>query len=764
MRRTTHVLIIGGLLILSYFSLSPSLSPLSSFDPRGALPTWIDDVYLQFDSLRTDLSDYRWPTDAGRKMSSGFASFRTMHFHAGIDLSTNGRTGYRVFASRGGFVSRIFVSPYGYGKMLHVRHPDGFTTVYAHLQRFNAEIDSFVREEQYRKETYSLDLTFEEETFPVAQGATIAYTGDTGVGPAHFHFEIRDEHMNPVNPLLAPEFAEAVADNRFPEFQQASFSPLDHAARVEGKAETAVLAVRNPRRNVFTFPRMIHLTGAIGISIKGSDQTNATWQRTNVYRYELFLDSTLLFTSTMDRFSAKETEQIALHYDWTLLKAGDGRYQKLFLEPGNQLPLYSRLPERSGVLVTSDFPPGEHEIRILATDIAGNTSELSGRVFFDDPPAIDVTMVEQKFVLTSPSTSPLRSISVASKTPGSGRWRTTTYDPSTLASAGDGYVLPVDPESPRLFKILARDDRGSQSYPVFFAPRDSRSSNTSLKITKEFIRDFVVVTVSSHLPFTLRPSVWLVDGEQRNLLDLHASDERTYFGTFPLKGIKGGAVRIEAGSMVNGTAVEGFDEFSIFPITPEEGGSIVAGEGEFMLDFKAHGVYQPLYCRVEKTDDGYSVFPKDVLLNLGATVYYRPPQPADVSRIGLYYADAEGYGLLSTTMDEGMLKGKIRNLLGDFAVRADSLPPVISNISVRVSGRRLRFTARMRDAGSGISASRIRVTLNDQLLIAEYDPYAHLVKFDEEYPLSGGTHVLRVEAGDRMGNHSSQSKTFRLNR
>src|SRR5512134_1440768 len=140
MRTVAHGVVLCSLLALAYSFLSSSFSPLSDYEPAGRLPDRIDDVYLNFDSLRTDLRDYAWPTDASRKMSSAFASFRTMHFHAGIDVSTNGRTGYKVFASRDGFVSRISVSPYGYGKLLHVRHPDGFTTVYAHLKGFSREI------------------------------------------------------------------------------------------------------------------------------------------------------------------------------------------------------------------------------------------------------------------------------------------------------------------------------------------------------------------------------------------------------------------------------------------------------------------------------------------------------------------------------------------------------------------------------------------------------------------------------------------------
>jgi len=761
MDRATNVLVLCGFLALAYFFLSSSFSPLSGFDPVGNLPDRIDDVYLNFDTLRTDLADYRWPTDASRKMSSAFASFRTMHFHAGIDVSTNGRTGYRVFASRDGYISRISVSPYGYGKMLHVKHHDGFTTVYAHLGGFNEEIEAYVREQQYGNGHYGIEAEFDKARFPVAKGAVIAYTGDTGIGPAHFHFEIRDERMNPVNPLLCPDFASTISDTRYPEFQQVSFAPYDYASRVNGSAAPVVHDVRRIGNRKYALSRVVHIDGSAGISVKGSDQADATWQRSNIYRYELYLDSTLLFTATHDRFSAKETEQIAIHYDWSLLQSGEGRFQKLFLEPGNNLPLYSRLPERAGVLSSEAFSRGEHQLRIIASDIAGNTSELTAHIVFEDPPSIDVRKIEKRFVLIPQSTTDLQSITIGSRLPGRKNWKLTTYDPSTLDSAGGGLILPIDADSPQHLRIMARDGEGSQSYPVFFAPVVSRSSNTSLTLKKEFIRDYLLVTITSHLPFTLRPSVWIVEQQRRTLLDISAADERTYVGTIPLSFVQGGTLRLEANGMVNGAAVEAYDEFSIFPIVPEEGGTIVAGNGEFVVDFPAYGVYQPLYCRVEKKDDGYSVLPRDVLLNLGASVYYRSPAGEAPVNLGLYHSETGGFDLLSTTLEGEMLKGRVRNLLGDFTIREDAQAPVITNVRVRASKNRLTVTARLIDYRSGVAANSIRMTLDDRLLIASFDPYNHTLKFDEPISVQKGSHVLRIEADDKMGNKAVASKSFR---
>ncbi|MBI2619462.1 MAG: peptidoglycan DD-metalloendopeptidase family protein [Ignavibacteriales bacterium] len=763
MRRPGTHAAVGVLIVLAFFLLSVSVSPLSRPDSGpGDLPDWMDDVYLHFDSLRTDLSDYTWPTDASRTMSSAFGEFRKTHFHAGIDLSTRGRKGYKVFASRSGYVARILVSPVGYGKMLQVRHEDGFTTVYAHLQQFNDEINRYVRDHQYQAERYSVDLRPEPGQFPVEKGAVIAYTGDTGVGPPHFHFEIRDERMNPVNPLLAAGFDEAVTDTRHPEFLQLSFAPFRHTGRVNGTARPVIVDARHRGNHFYTIPQIVRLNGPIGLSVKATDRVNASWHRNGVYHYELYLDSVLIFTSKLDRFSARESEQIALHYDWPMVLAGEGRFQKLYLEPGNRLPLYSRHPEKSGVLETSAFSQGEHELLIVARDIKGNAARLKTTVMFEDPPVLDVRQVDQSYVLVPSARPDLQSITIASKLPGNKRWNLKRLETSRLASTEDGYVLPIDPGDRRIIKVEGNHADGTSSYPVYFAPGVLRETDNSLAIQKEFARDYILMTVSSHLPFSLRPSLWLTNGERKALVDLNATDERTYVGTFPLEAISSEPVRLDANGVVNGASVESFHEFSVFPIIPQDGGVILAGEGEFIAEFPSHGVYQPLYCRVEKTEGGYSLRPHDILLNRGVTVRFRIPAGINTDRSGLFFSHDSELNLLSKRTEGGYFVGKVSRFLGEFSVLEDTVPPSIANVSVRSSHGTLRISFGLHDERSGVDPDKIRMTVDDRLLIGEYSPYHRTVQFSEEFPLQAGVHLLRIESADRLGNSSSVTRSFRV--
>jgi len=759
MGRTTNVISLVVLFGTAALLVSLTLPPVTAVEPIGDIPDWVDDVYLHFDSLRTDLSDYQWPTEASQTMSSAFAEFRRTHFHAGIDISTRGRTGYRVLASRTGYVERIHVSPFGYGKMLQVRHEDGFVTLYAHLKRFDDRIEDYVRGFQYANERYSLDVRPGPEAFVVHKGDVIAFTGATGAGPPHLHFEIRDEHMNPANPLLFPYFAAAVTDTRAPEFRVINLAPFDHTGRINGSPLPISIDARPLGKNKYGVPGTVRLSGAIGLSVRATDRVNATWHNNGVYQYELFLDSTLIYTSKLDRFSSRLTEQIALHYDWPLVEAGEGRFQRLFLEPGNRLPLYARSPEKSGLIETSLYESGYHTLTMVARDVQGNESRLEARVHLDEMPFIDVRKDGDVMVVAPSPQTNLRSITVASRNPGSRTWKRKSYEAAKLSAAADGYIVPVSPDDKRQFKIEAKTATGSVSHPVFFCPPTKTAKSTSLSLKREFVRDYMLATLSSHLPFTIRPSLKVTTGAVNSPVEINAVDERTYVGTIPLSSLSATTVRLDAWGTVNGTDVETADEFSIFPIFPAGGGLIVAGDGEFEIDFPGNGVYQPLFVRIERTETGYAVFPQDVLLNLGADIRYRRPSDAD-GKTGLYYVDDRDVSLLSARHSEGFYTATVTKFLSEFSIRRDTIPPAISSLSVRFSRGVLRVRFGLRDYLSGLNADAIRLTVDDRLLIAELDSDKRQVVFDEPVDLQPGQHVLRVESRDKAGNVATARREF----
>jgi hypothetical protein len=371
------------MLIVAVAFLVNASDPMSAKNPTktvirdGGPTTWIDQVYSPFDTLRTDLSDYIWPTNASTMITSSFADYRRTHLHEGIDISTNNQKGYPVYASRDGYVCRVFISRRGYGKMLTVRHPDGFVTMYAHLQRFIGPLDEYVKKIQKRARRYSLEQDLEPSLFPVSKGDVIAYTGNTGIGSAHLHFELRDSTYNPINPLLLPHVVSALNDQVPPVIQMVAFTPLDRSSKAQGRNKTWTADAHKEGAASYTLSQPVRLSGSIGISVRATDQADGLKYRTGCYRFEMSIDGQVVFSAAKNYITESEPHYVLNYYDRNLLRTKKGRFEKLYIESGNRLPFYSRAPEGSGTIETSDFEPGEHVLKISTWDLTGNESSLT---------------------------------------------------------------------------------------------------------------------------------------------------------------------------------------------------------------------------------------------------------------------------------------------------------------------------------------------------------------------------------------------------
>lgn len=337
----------------------------------------VEEIYAPFDTLRTDLQDYIWPTNASTVITSSFADYRRTHLHEGIDISTNNQKGYPVYAAREGYVSRIFISRRGYGKMLSIRHRDGYVTMYAHLQRFKDPIENYAKQLQKESRKYSLEVDLDSSMFTVSKGDLIAYTGDTGIGSAHLHFEVRDSSSNPINPFLLPQISSAISDLIPPVFHLIAFTPISGTSKIHGRHRVWVGDVQSEGPDSYIVPQAVKLSGSVGISVRVTDQSDVLKYRTGPYRFEMFVDDQLLFSSAKKFLLESESHQVAAYYDRSLLRSMKGRFEKLYIESGNRLSFYNRLPEGAGSIETSQLEPGDHELKIVAWDLAGNESTLT---------------------------------------------------------------------------------------------------------------------------------------------------------------------------------------------------------------------------------------------------------------------------------------------------------------------------------------------------------------------------------------------------
>ncbi|MBQ5575498.1 MAG: M23 family metallopeptidase [Bacteroidales bacterium] len=304
--------------------------------------------------------NYINPMDIPVVLSASFAELRANHFHGGLDISTP-HIGVPVKSVADGYVSRIKVSPYGYGYGLYITHYDGHTTVYGHLSEYAPKIDSVIRKEQYRLQSFDVDYFPDSTLLTVKQGEIVAYSGNTGgsFGP-HLHLEVRDTKTeDPLNPL---EFLEKpVADHRAPTVYGIKVYALDDTSAVNEK----YYELKNIEN------KTVEAYGHIGFGINAVDFFDVGGRPCGVVEVSLYDNDMLVFQSRLDRMPFDKTRYINSFVDFAE-EQSDNRYiQKSFVDPNNALDIYK-------VCKPIIVKPGSlHRIRYELTDFVGNTKKVS---------------------------------------------------------------------------------------------------------------------------------------------------------------------------------------------------------------------------------------------------------------------------------------------------------------------------------------------------------------------------------------------------
>lgn len=299
-------------------------------------------------------------------LAGSFGELRSNHFHSGLDIKTQQRTGLPVVAAADGFVSRINVSNYGYGKALYIQHPNGYTTVYGHLQNFSPEIEAYIKKLQYQKESYEVEVYPPADQLKVSKGQLVANSGNTGgSGGPHLHFEIRDGQQRPMNPLM---FGINIKDTRAPLIKGLYVYPLGEEAHVNGSSKMQKLNLIPQSDGSYTVPK-IDACGTIGFGINTVDQMDGEPNQNGVYQIETVVNGDKIFQANFQKFSFAETRHLNKLIDYGYFARNNSRIQKLFVEPSNPLSIYSNIAHE-GLVNVQDSLSYDYTVRIK--DFAGN--------------------------------------------------------------------------------------------------------------------------------------------------------------------------------------------------------------------------------------------------------------------------------------------------------------------------------------------------------------------------------------------------------
>ncbi|HLV14454.1 MAG TPA: M23 family metallopeptidase [Xanthomarina sp.] len=311
------------------------------------------------------------PLDVSLILSGTFAELRPNHFHSGLDIKTQQREGLKVYAAASGYVSRIKISHYGYGKALYITHPNGYTTVYAHLSKFSPEIEAVVKKLQYEQESFEVELFPKTEDLIVEKGELVAYSGNTGgSGGPHLHFEIRDNAERPINPLL---FGIDIKDTTLPVIKEVYAYPMDSNSYVNQSNEKQKLRLIPLPNGDYTVEN-IKAFGQIGFAIEANDRQDLAYNNNGVYNIQTFFNGNQKIDIDFKRFSFDETRHLNRFIDYGHYTTKKERLQKLFIDSNNPLSLYQNSDNR-GIIQVEDSTASVYKVAVK--DFKNNTSWLT---------------------------------------------------------------------------------------------------------------------------------------------------------------------------------------------------------------------------------------------------------------------------------------------------------------------------------------------------------------------------------------------------
>ena len=323
-------------------------------------------------SSQKDQSKLISPLDIPLAISGTFGEIRSNHFHAGLDIKTGGKQGLKVRTVLDGSVSRIRVSTTGYGKAVYIDHPNGTTSVYAHLKNFSPKIESYIKEAQYEKESYVIEK-FPKNELAVLKGEVIGFSGNTGgsSGP-HLHFEIRDtKNQMPFNPMI---FNIDVVDTKKPVIQKLF---LFHENNFGEDIITQKIELEKISDGLYKAPK-IYTSGKIGIGLQMYDnQDLSLFNKNGIHSIKIFMDDKIISDYNYNNIKFDDSQYLNLLIDYKEFKSKKIRVQKLF-NPNNSNISFIDKDEKNGKFSIEENK--SYDLLIEISDFKKNTSRIEMKI------------------------------------------------------------------------------------------------------------------------------------------------------------------------------------------------------------------------------------------------------------------------------------------------------------------------------------------------------------------------------------------------
>ena len=322
-------------------------------------------------------SDFHSPLAIPLAISANFGELRPNHFHMGVDFKTNGVEGIPLYAIENGFISRVKVSPYGYGKVIYIDHPNGITSVYAHCSKFKGALDSLVKKAQEKEQNFEIEIYFTPSDILVKKGELIALSGNSGSSTApHLHFELRDTKTeNALNPLV---YGFNIADHVAPEIKALKvYSVTTEGYQIPGKSKIAPVSKGKFGYYIGGDQLLIPADycsekGGVGFAFEVVDHVDNSQNACGLYASTLRTEKDTLFSQKFDKISFDESRFVNSHKDYQEYSKSKRKFHKSYKTQHNPLEIYKS--GKSGIFILK--PEDSLQISYAVTDPNANQSEL----------------------------------------------------------------------------------------------------------------------------------------------------------------------------------------------------------------------------------------------------------------------------------------------------------------------------------------------------------------------------------------------------